>query len=456
MGNFKRLKHFSELSILTFFLICFANNKLEANYCDQLLSKKNFLLPARREGEPDLPPSIKQEINNMALSTTSFKHKTQGLVGKLFYQQSLKKLDKRYLKRIQEILNEGGVTTILKKEFLGNWYLEFDFSKHPTNQTALFYKRLKEKYRTKHVTLSLRGNIQSGTKGYSQGHLVDIGYEQIEELLSEIPSNVAIHEMRHQYFKWLKLNQKKSAYLTTFKSLNSHPLHSGYLYTKYMSAEELYNFSKDIGRKFINLKNDFKINNKISQHNLMELIENLSTLIMISQAVEDLTTSNLIQLNLLISNLKQTNRLSRSLMKKHKVSIFLDSLKIIDSMRRETTIHMGAEDELIKLSQTRNFLFSKKHPHFLLNEVASWSGLTSALLPINRANLINLLEIAKMKIETLNQVASKQKEFAKTVNLNVYSNMDQFTKEQNLQFLNLGVEIGKGVVEDYKWFIGNQ
>jgi hypothetical protein len=159
-------------------------------------------------------------------------------------------VNERFVHDAAKILETEGIstTTYKEKEFL---ILQLNLDKVPKGNRALkTYKKIKDRYGVDKITVNLSDNILKKRVGVYSGSQdrVEIGYQEIFNILEGKAGITAKHELRHGIFNHKKEQNIPSTYQVRFyASLDErYLLNQKNKYETYMSSEELYNWSTDL------------------------------------------------------------------------------------------------------------------------------------------------------------------------------------------------------------------
>lgn len=160
----------------------------------------------------------------------------------------------RMIKNLLPFLEKKGIPVkIGTREFLNGEvktnYLILDTSEISSYESVKKIQMYQKRFGTKFVTFDLFQNIQNGSGGFSIAtqSRIDLGMSGIKSILNDdLVTMVGKHEFRHANFASMRAKGQKSIYHSSYiatgraniSSVENH-------YKRYMSAEELYNFSNN-------------------------------------------------------------------------------------------------------------------------------------------------------------------------------------------------------------------
>ncbi|HXH74697.1 MAG TPA: hypothetical protein VNJ08_07010 [Bacteriovoracaceae bacterium] len=153
-----------------------------------------------------------------------------------------------FLARTSKLLGDEGVPNFLEKHN-GNLVMTLSLDSKPTTNKAFsFYQRAQKTFGVDKVTISFGENAANKRSGFfrrSDGR-VEIGYNEVLNLLDGQIGVTPRHEFRHAAFAHKEKSGVSSAFQMKFRSSKSGNLLNEHLrYDTYMSAEEIYNWSTD-------------------------------------------------------------------------------------------------------------------------------------------------------------------------------------------------------------------
>ena len=109
--------------------------------------------------------------------------------------------------------------------------------------------RYKKRFGTKTVTFDFMQNMKSGSAGFSQSSTkrIDLGFRGMRNmLLDDLITMVGKHEFKHAAFASNRITGRESIYHAQYIAYGADPISSvPNHYNRYMSAEELYNFTNN-------------------------------------------------------------------------------------------------------------------------------------------------------------------------------------------------------------------
>lgn len=109
--------------------------------------------------------------------------------------------------------------------------------------------KYKKRFGTKTVTFDFAQNMQNGSAGFSQSATkrIDLGFRGMRNMiLDDLITMVGKHEFKHASFAAKRIKGRQSIYHAQYMSTGEAPISSvKNHYNRYMSAEELYNFTNN-------------------------------------------------------------------------------------------------------------------------------------------------------------------------------------------------------------------
>ncbi|MBA2404398.1 MAG: hypothetical protein H0V66_06475 [Bdellovibrionales bacterium] len=145
-------------------------------------------------------------------------------------------------------IKEGIPSKIVKDEKSGLLTIELDFTAASPNATFNYLKEVKTKFDVKKITIDLNDHVKRKSEAVyipSQGR-IELGPNQAISLLEDYLSPSTKHESRHAMFAGKIIREEDSIYHMHFWAAGDKKLNEVGFYDKYMSAEELYNYSTDM------------------------------------------------------------------------------------------------------------------------------------------------------------------------------------------------------------------
>lgn len=316
-----------------------------------------------------------------------------------------------------------------------------------------FFGKMIEKYQGKDITISLADNfhissvdntaIVSG--GFHYEGRVDLGFTQLLPMLNQSLSKTAKHELRHLIFRSKKLRNEPSLYHQDFQALGTKGLLDDGTYNSYLSAEEIYNWSTDIGeytKRY--LSKSRSLIDKDDAAYVYQVTQSARSLRSQSDGIIKLTRSNINKLqNMenLLSNNALTRRQIIKLLEDSKIGILDEGIIILDDSSRAS-----------------NIVFAEKSHLELLKKCFEVRGITTC----NQNDLLNIVKIAKNKQQELNKVAGVQSARASKIiregEQNLYISKDHvyIIDDDKLKlFTKDALRLSDGVKEGFKSYAGN-
>lgn len=370
---------------------------------------------------------------------------------------NLKRINKEFIQESSKVLKSQGVpNTIYEKDKFS--VLKLDLESADTSNFAFnYFKRIKEKYGIENITISLKENVELGSRGFYTGDRVDIGMYGVEDLIDGKIGQTAKHEIRHAIFNKKRKNSTPSSYYISFrKSTDGQLLNDVDIYDEYMSAEEIYNWSTDL-HHYANKLDKLSPKDLLSQPVLLErMIRKNLNLSVISNTSKNVTNGVLENVNKMLSNDSFED-----------MKVFQECLTVTDDIGRQVDVEFLLKDRkkilvdigLVELKIKLEFLkkrFSpfnfRKSSELLREEIQKSARGLQLQNELNTLKRTVLLE-AKGKIEDLNMISSAQHLETKALDellLKFKDPIEGGRPEQLDEIRQKLIKISKNVKEGYK------
>lgn len=152
-------------------------------------------------------------------------------------------------------LNKQGMQVVLKQRAVQgtkkvSTYIEVvDLPSKKYFNSIIAINKYKKRFGTKTVTFDFAQNMKNGSAGFSQSATkrIDLGFRGMRNmLLDDLITMVGKHEFKHASFAAKRIKGRQSIYHAQYMSTGETPISSvKNHYDRYMSAEELYNFTNN-------------------------------------------------------------------------------------------------------------------------------------------------------------------------------------------------------------------
>ena len=154
-----------------------------------------------------------------------------------------------------QTMTKEGMSVVLKQRpvegsKLMSSYLEIaDLPTKKYFNSVATINRYKKRFGTKTVTFDFMQNMKNGSAGFSQSSTkrIDLGFRGMRNmLLDDLITMVGKHEFKHAAFASNRITGRESIYHAQYVAYGANPISSvPNHYNRYMSAEELYNFTNN-------------------------------------------------------------------------------------------------------------------------------------------------------------------------------------------------------------------
>lgn len=389
---------------------------------------------------------IEDEMKNLKMKRNALKGKVEKNVSKeggvklskdeknfIGLDNEMLKLNNEAMDIIQESLAKKGIPTIRVDN-----RVVLDLSKPNPNMSVDFYKRIKERFGANEITLSMYDNVDIGSLGFKRGNRVELGMGQFKKFMDDTLETTGKHEGRHMMFEKMRSNGRESVYHQTFES-SSKNLNEGYAYKKYMSAEEIYTQSNDIGEFTRNMRRSLNGNKMVKPHDYLD------NMIWKSEVVRDISKGTKEMTQSFVDNIDKTiNKLQSGdysnvyeLLRDNKIDIpsFGNKITLSDSKGRMSYVNYVSDREKDLISK----VWAKK----------AWEA--------DPAATIQLLKDLKARQLKLNKVATKQYESASFFYDDVVKlkSRSRIPKSKLKQVMDNARDISNASKENFRGFAGN-
>lgn len=245
-------------------------------------------------------------------------------------------------------LNKKGLKSILDTKVVAGTnpevaykYIKLVPDLHSTGRSSKKLARYQRLYEIEHYTLDLFENSVSGSRGFYQASMkrVDIGPNGVKSILiDDMPMFVVKHEGKHAGFaRNRRLDGKPSVYDSSYiVAGDREKLTENALYARYMSAEELYNWSNDaywLTERFRNLQN-YSISSIIEDIN--HSIESVHGAVAIAKQTEELAEGFITVLGRVKSDIDEGLPLIYPLTDKLELASTIDEVRFLQVVDSET------------------------------------------------------------------------------------------------------------------------
>jgi hypothetical protein len=164
-------------------------------------------------------------------------------------QQAYISVNDRFANRLHDLYTKSGIPSkVVNDEKSGLLILELDFTAPSSNATFNYLKEVKSKFKVQKVTVSLDDHVKWKSEAFfnSIDGRIEIGPRQAISLLEDYLSSATKHESRHAMFAGKVLREEDSIYHMQFWAAGEKKLNDFRSYERFMSAEELYNYTTDM------------------------------------------------------------------------------------------------------------------------------------------------------------------------------------------------------------------
>tara|TARA_Y100000780_G_scaffold232562_1_gene266359 strand:- start:72676 stop:74694 length:2019 start_codon:yes stop_codon:yes gene_type:complete len=208
-------------------------------------------------------------------------------------EDRMKEVNNQYVKELNTLYMSQGILTTVGKSSREPGVLVLNVvPKHQgrlDNRTQQLFRRAQEKFGGDSVTISLYETTMEGSHGFQYLGRIELGPEQAALLPINQATHTAKHELRHLMLYNQRSNGTDSIYNQSYKANGDIDLDGNVGsrpkgYSHYMTAQEVYTFSRDVGTHARNILS------KLRQGDHRGLTKNLQNIKTSAQGVTHVAT----------------------------------------------------------------------------------------------------------------------------------------------------------------------
>lgn len=208
-------------------------------------------------------------------------------------EKQMKELNNQYVKELNSLyMSQGILTTVGKSSREPGVLVLNTVPKHRgrlDNRTQELFRRSQEKFGGENMTISLYETTMNGSLGFQHLGRIELGSSQAAKLPLGQSTHTARHEIRHLMLSNKRNNGVDSIYNQSYRAHGDIDLDgkAGTVergYSHYMTAQEVYTFSRDVGT------HAREILSKLRQGNHRGIIDNLEDVKNSARGVIHVTT----------------------------------------------------------------------------------------------------------------------------------------------------------------------
>ena len=349
------------------------------------------------------------------------------------YQKEMIEVNNDFVHQLHHLYSEKGIKTAIDKSPREEGVLVLNIV--PKDQGKLtapsqrFFERVEKYFGGEQTTISLYENTIKNSNGFKQNRRIEVGTTQAIELPLSNVSATARHEARHLMLEEQRKKGIDSIYNQDYHAgqklgLDGTQVSRDRAYGKYMSAQEVYTFSHDVGTHSRELMRNLRRGNHSKNEELLESIQKSA------KGVVG-TTEKAIYM---------TQKNERALLK---------AIEWIEVNRSKTAkeVLTGLRDGKVKIQRGGVTLEYPDGSKAVIKE-PTWDIRTVSDLQI-------VLQNALVKQRSLNRVSLKQKERAQKIIDAVDSSLERGSPPAVVRSIaEYSNEFSKQVNERYRNFIG--
>ncbi len=206
-------------------------------------------------------------------------------IKKAEYLEQMKEINNYFVNQLHHLYSEKGIKTSVDPSPKEEGVLVLNIVPKDAGKLSTpsqrFFERVEKYFGGEQTTISLYENTMSGANGFKQNLRIEVGVQQAVDLPMDNVSSTARHEARHLMLDEQRKRGIDSIYNQDYHAgprvgLDGTVESRGRAYGKYMSAQEVYTFSHDVGTHSRELLRNLRVGNHAKSEELLGKIKKSS------------------------------------------------------------------------------------------------------------------------------------------------------------------------------------